>query len=109
MSCRSCHHWRQNPGFDYKTDDEKDSHGKCLRYPRPEETPAMHYCGEYVQEKSKYGDHWSKMEDLEESFDDRGRWWTEERDKRLKLEKRLKALRAKLKKMRHDTNTTTKM
>ena len=100
MGCRWCVHWcPQMPAYEAKT-------GECRRFPNPVETTAAYRCGEFLCEPDRYTD--SDGSNLMQGFFERMHEfredWQKERAKRLELEKKLRALRAKGKKTPNDRN-----
>jgi len=94
MACKWCAHWIG-----------KESHtnistiGKCIRFPKSEETNENYRCGEFVASRDSYGDN---SESIGQRYERLLHMWRndaqDERQKRLAIEKKLKTLRAKLKK-----------
>jgi hypothetical protein len=95
MGCRWCVHWVTED----KYANDFGQTGECRRYPRPEETVSEYRCGEFVCEPDHYGEarganmmhgFWQRMH----KYGDEAKT---ERDKRIALEKELKALRKQMK------------
>ena len=98
MSCDCCAHW-SDTARDRYTDYEKEP-GVCARYPVHIETKRNHTCGELtIALKTRFP--WSnEISPLAQFREDNARDRNEfrmERDKRLALEKKIKALRVQLK------------
>ena len=98
MSCGYCAHWSYIVR-DHYTDYEKEL-GVCGRYPVHIETKRNHTCGELtIALKTRFP--WSnEISPLTQEREDNARDRNEfrmERDKRLALEKKIKALRVQLK------------
>lgn len=88
MSCSFCAHWVR-----HHTDYTGNGVGMCSLNPQWLETTADHYCGQLVLHASNGG----TMEDWRSRLTKSIEETSNERSKRLALEKQLKAMKNKLK------------
>jgi hypothetical protein len=96
MGCRFCVHWVSD---DEKSFEINSSGGECRRYPKPERTIAIYRCGEFVCNPTHDYEH-RGLNVLDWFYQQRNYYIqkaSEEREKRLAEEKKLKSLRATIK------------
>jgi hypothetical protein len=96
MSCRECIHFKPPPGKHRWEEDLTD--GFCRRYPKPLATSPRYHCGEFTTNDGGA---------VERFMDQRDEYLAEyrnERTKRLESERKLKALRQKIRANKAPTN-----
>lgn len=98
MSCYFCSYWIEDPKYRDNYKNPKENQGVCIRYPKLSNTPGGYLCGEFRMEDKILDDspilsYWIQKHEY---------WnlYNEEKEKRIKLEKKIKLMKKEMKKWR---------